>query len=92
MNDLSPFLFHTIFLQGMNNAFQIKIITYLAVAVFILSIFVLLYIYYAIRVIVRVTGFQNPMEESLSVEWIHYLYVATIGLGFASLYIYFGLS
>lgn len=84
---LSTFGLNGILLQNISSSFQMNVILYLAVAIVVLTVVVLIYVYNVLQIILVASGLKYPKEE-LTIQWVKVLFALTIGLGFASLYIY----
>lgn len=78
----------TLALQQAPHLAQLKWVTYLTVVVVVVAFVVLTYIWWALRMVLKTTGFTHAGEEELSLGWIEYLYILIIALGFFSLYLY----
>jgi len=88
LSQLSFFGWNHILLQSVASPFQMDIILYLLVAVLVLTLIVVFYIYMALQILVKPVGMNEPLDEGLSIEWVKLLFVLTIGLALAALYIY----
>jgi hypothetical protein len=88
LSQLSFFGWNHILLQSVASPFQMDIILYLLVAVLVLTLIVVFYIYMALQILVKPVGMNEPLDEGLSIEWVKLLFVLTIGLAMAALYIY----
>lgn len=88
LSQLSFFGWNHILLQSVASPFQMDIILYLLVAVLVLTLIVVFYIYMALQILVKPVGMNEPLDEGLPIEWVKLLFVLTIGLALAALYIY----
>lgn len=88
LSQLSFFGWNHILLQSVASPFQMDIILYLLVAVLVLTLIVVFYIYMALQILVKPVGMNEPLDEGLSIEWVKLLFILTIGLAIVSLYIY----
>jgi formate hydrogenlyase subunit 3/multisubunit Na+/H+ antiporter MnhD subunit len=88
LSQLSFFGLSHILLQNTSSAFQMNLALYLAVAVFVLTVVVMAYVYRVLQIVLVVSGLKDPNDEVLTIQWVKVLFVLTIGLGVASFYIY----
>lgn len=91
MNTLSILSFlglRPILLQNVNGSFQMNLILYLSVAIIVLTIVVLVVVYRALQIVLQASGLKAATDEVLTIDWVKYLYILTIGLVIISLYIY----
>lgn len=88
LSNLSFLGFNYILLQNVSSSFQMNLILYLSVAIFVITIVVLIVVYRALQIVLEASGLKAATEEVLTIDWVKYLYVLTIGLVLISLYIY----
>jgi formate hydrogenlyase subunit 3/multisubunit Na+/H+ antiporter MnhD subunit len=91
MNTLSNLSFlglNHILLQNVSSSFQMNLILYLSVAIIVLTIVVLVVVYRALQIVLQASGLKAATGEVLTIDWVKYLYILTIGLVLISLYIY----
>lgn len=77
---------NSILLQSVNGSFQMNLILYLSIAIVVLTVAVLVYVYWALQVVLRASGVET--DETLTIDWVNYLYILTLGLGLLSVYVY----
>lgn len=87
LNYLSLMEWNSVLLQSVNSSFQMNLILYLSIAIVILTVAVLIYVYWALQVVLQASGIDT--EETLTIDWVNYLYILTIGLGLISVYVFY---
>lgn len=81
--ELNPIL-----LQNVSNSFQMNLILYLVLSILVLTVVVCFVVYRALQVVLRASGLNAAGENVLTVDWVRYLFIVTMGLMLASLYLY----